>query len=211
MALHGLRSVTIGVPNVPETAAYYSDFGLMPRWRRLVPDDRRRTAATAGLRAGPPPGRDESWRRIPRMTSTASPPAWPGCGCSSELVPGGLSVIEPVTGLTVRVEVAPRIRQAPPPAPRYNAPGRAERIGQRAQPPLLEHAGPATAAWPCRHRQHRLRDRRTDSSSKAWASVSATGSRARRHSCAARPIITTCWSPQRPSTSCTTPHGRSTT
>jgi catechol 2,3-dioxygenase-like lactoylglutathione lyase family enzyme len=28
MSLHGLRSVTIGVPNVEETAAYYAEFGL---------------------------------------------------------------------------------------------------------------------------------------------------------------------------------------
>ena len=30
MSLHGLLSVTIGVPNVDETAAYYTDFGLTP-------------------------------------------------------------------------------------------------------------------------------------------------------------------------------------
>ena len=30
MGLHGLSSVTIGVPNVTETAAYYADFGLTP-------------------------------------------------------------------------------------------------------------------------------------------------------------------------------------
>ena len=30
MSLHSLLSVTIGVPNVPETAAYYTEFGLTP-------------------------------------------------------------------------------------------------------------------------------------------------------------------------------------
>src|ERR1700735_3835570 len=30
MSLHGLLSVTMGVPNVDETAAYYTDFGLAP-------------------------------------------------------------------------------------------------------------------------------------------------------------------------------------
>ena len=30
MTMHGLLSVTIGVPNVTETAAYYTDFGLSP-------------------------------------------------------------------------------------------------------------------------------------------------------------------------------------
>ena len=30
MSLHGLLSVTIGVPNVEETSAYYAEFGLTP-------------------------------------------------------------------------------------------------------------------------------------------------------------------------------------
>ena len=30
MSLHGLLSVTIGVPNVEETSAYYTEFGLAP-------------------------------------------------------------------------------------------------------------------------------------------------------------------------------------
>ena len=30
MALHRLGSVTIGVPNITETASYYQDFGLTP-------------------------------------------------------------------------------------------------------------------------------------------------------------------------------------
>src|SRR5437660_12398657 len=30
MALHRLTSITMGVPNVMETAAYYTDFGLRP-------------------------------------------------------------------------------------------------------------------------------------------------------------------------------------
>src|SRR6202011_3281249 len=43
MALHRLTSVTIGVPNVAETAAYYEEFGLT------------RLADSAGLRADDPP------------------------------------------------------------------------------------------------------------------------------------------------------------
>jgi catechol 2,3-dioxygenase-like lactoylglutathione lyase family enzyme len=31
MALHRLTSVTIGVPNADETAAYYTEFGLTPQ------------------------------------------------------------------------------------------------------------------------------------------------------------------------------------
>ena len=84
---------------------------------------------------GPPPGRGECGcgyqDDLDRIAASLARLCCPG-----DLIPGALSVIEPVTGLAVRVEVAPRIRQAPPPAPRYNAPGRAERIGQRARPLL---------------------------------------------------------------------------
>ena len=71
MSLHGLMSVTIGVPNVDETAVYYTDFGLAPesggwfsttdagRQLRIVPAPTRRlvemrvgAAGTARLGAG---------------------------------------------------------------------------------------------------------------------------------------------------------------
>ena len=54
MSLHGLMSVTIGVPNPGETGAYYGDFGLTPegdgwystadagRQLRIVPAPARR-------------------------------------------------------------------------------------------------------------------------------------------------------------------------
>ena len=54
MSLHGLMSVTIGVPNPGETGAYYGDFGLTPegdgwyaaadagRQLRIVPAPTRR-------------------------------------------------------------------------------------------------------------------------------------------------------------------------
>jgi catechol 2,3-dioxygenase-like lactoylglutathione lyase family enzyme len=87
MSLHGLVSVTIGVPNVDETAAYYTDFGLAPDgggWfsttdagrqlrivpaptRRLVemrvgvdePDDLARRRQPGAPRRLAEPGRDE--------------------------------------------------------------------------------------------------------------------------------------------------------
>ena len=54
MSLHGLLSVTIGVPNAGDTGAYYADFGLTPegdgwfstadagRQLRIVPAPTRR-------------------------------------------------------------------------------------------------------------------------------------------------------------------------
>jgi catechol 2,3-dioxygenase-like lactoylglutathione lyase family enzyme len=134
MSLHGLLSVTMGVPNVDETAAYYTDFGLAPEedgWfstrdagrqlrivyaptRRLVemrigvddPDDLDRVAANLA-RLGFP----HALRRPVRPT---------------------LETAEPVTGTRVRLEVVPRLKQDLVTATPYNGPGRLERQGNRA-------------------------------------------------------------------------------
>jgi hypothetical protein len=63
MSLHGLLSVTIGVPNVEETAAYYAEFGLTPQpagWFSTVDAGR---AAPGRARAHPPPPRTARRRR----------------------------------------------------------------------------------------------------------------------------------------------------
>jgi catechol 2,3-dioxygenase-like lactoylglutathione lyase family enzyme len=131
MSLHGLLSVTIGVPNVADTAAYYAEFGLEPDgdgWfatadagrqlrieyaptRRLLelrigaddPDDLARIAASLG--------------RI---------------GITATVGDTGLRTAEPVTGARVLVETAPRLAQDRIPATPYNGPGRVERPGDRA-------------------------------------------------------------------------------
>jgi len=131
MSLHGLLSVTIGVPNAGETGAYYADFGLTPEgdgWystadagrqlrivsaptRRLVemrvgvddPDDLARTAAS-----------------LERL------------GVPVSLSARSLQAAEPVTGTHVFLDVAPRLQQKPADAGRYNGPGRPERPDSRA-------------------------------------------------------------------------------
>ena len=72
MSPHGLLSVTIGVPNVTETAAYYTEFGLAPeaggwfstqdagRQLQILPAPTRASARPAGgrrRRGRPGPGR----------------------------------------------------------------------------------------------------------------------------------------------------------
>ena len=42
MPLHRLTSITFGVPNVDETAAYYTDFGLTPPATARIRHRRRR-------------------------------------------------------------------------------------------------------------------------------------------------------------------------
>jgi catechol 2,3-dioxygenase-like lactoylglutathione lyase family enzyme len=135
MALHGLRSVTIGVPNVAETASYYTDFGLLPDaggWFRTSDGGRQLQVVFAPVRrlvemVVAADDQDDIERTGAALTRLGWPP---------ELAAGRLAAIEPVTGLTVRVEIAPRIQQTPAPAPRYNAPGRIERTGTRALPLL---------------------------------------------------------------------------
>ena len=68
MSLHGLLSVTIGVPNVEETAAYYAEFGLAPEADGVVQHPRRRPPAPAGVRVHPAadrPSRRSGRRRRP--------------------------------------------------------------------------------------------------------------------------------------------------
>jgi catechol 2,3-dioxygenase-like lactoylglutathione lyase family enzyme len=147
MSLHGLLSVTIGVPNVAETAAYYGEFGLEPRddnWfattdagrqlhieyaptRRLVElrvgvddvDDLARTAASL-TRLG-----------LPARLGTAEPGETAALG-TAVLDTAVLDTVEPVTGMRVRLELTPPTAQDPVPASVYNGPGRFERLGSRA-------------------------------------------------------------------------------
>ncbi|MYU09339.1 dioxygenase [Streptomyces sp. SID8361] len=131
MALHSLTSVTIGVPNTDETAAYYADFGLDP----LLDGWFATRDGGAQLRIVPAPTRRlldlcvgaddiDDLRRIEaalRRMDIAS--AW---------VDGGLTAVEPATGVRVTVRTAPRLSQAPVAPVASNGPGRYDRVGARA-------------------------------------------------------------------------------
>jgi catechol 2,3-dioxygenase-like lactoylglutathione lyase family enzyme len=131
MSLHGLLSVTIGVPNVEETAAYYAEFGLAPeadgwfstldagRQLRLVPAPTRRLI---DLRVGT----DDTDDLARAAASLAR------LGVPADLRQTSLEATEPVTGVRVGLDVAPRTRQDPVPATVYNGPGRLDRQGSRA-------------------------------------------------------------------------------
>ena len=81
MSLHGLLSVTIGVPNTGETGAYYSDFGLTPeadgwystadagRQLRIVPAPDEAAGRDAGRRGRP--GRPRARRGQPGASRRA--------------------------------------------------------------------------------------------------------------------------------------------
>jgi catechol 2,3-dioxygenase-like lactoylglutathione lyase family enzyme len=131
MSLHGLLSVTIGVPNVEETAAYYAEFGLAPAgdgW--LATRD-----AGKQLRILSAPT-----RRLLEMRVGADDPddlarAAAGLarlGISAELRGTSLEATEPVTGVRAVLDVAPRTSQDAVPATPYNGPGRLDRQDSRA-------------------------------------------------------------------------------
>ena len=131
MSLHGLLSVTMGVPNVAQTAAYYADFGLTPeaggwfstrdagRQLQILPAPTRRLL---GLRVGVDDADD-----LARAGASLG-----RLGVPAELRGTQLEATEPVTGVRVGLEVAPRLRQPPVPATVYNGPGRFERPDVRA-------------------------------------------------------------------------------
>src|SRR5207302_1677373 len=131
MPLHRLSSVTIGVPNVAETAAYYTEFGLTPqldgwfgtrdggRQLRIVHAPTRRLVE---LHVGADDSDD-----LARVAD-----ALHRLGIKSARGPHSVTAIEKATGVQATVEVSPRVTQAPARAVVYNGPGRIERTGARA-------------------------------------------------------------------------------
>ena len=147
MPLHRLTSITMGVPNVAETAAYYAEFGLSPeedgwfstrdggRQLRIVPAFTRRLV---DLRIGADDAGDlaRAAARLERL------------GVDVHREPDRISAVEKVTGARAYLEIAARVDQDTVPATRYNGPGRLERSGRapgvlredRVLPRKLGHA-----------------------------------------------------------------------
>lgn len=138
MPLHRLNSLVIGVPNVGETSAYYSDFGLTQddagwfttrdagRQLKIVHAPTRRLIELSM-------GVDDSddLDRIAGRLAKLDIPSWRE----------GTSLVahEPVAGFRAVVRVADRIQQAEEPPTPYNGPGRLERGPGRAPGVLRSH------------------------------------------------------------------------
>jgi len=116
MALHRLTRLTIGVPNLDETAAFYSEFGLIP----LEPTDgdaRRRFATVDGgeqlnlvrrpirqlVEIGIGAGDADDLYRINSALNTID--------VDSEVTNDELHVVEPATGIAVTVSVVGELDQ----------------------------------------------------------------------------------------------------
>ena len=142
MALHRLTSITMGVPNVDETAAYYADFGLQAgdaaesgeswfstrdggRQLRIVSAPTRRLV---DLHVGVDDADD-----LERAASNLG-----RLGIDTERGPNWISAVEKATGARAYLEIAGRLTQDAVPATPYNGPGRTERPGGRAPGILRE-------------------------------------------------------------------------
>src|ERR1700761_8573162 len=134
----------MGVPNVEETAGYYTEFGLTEgpadegsgegrnfstgdggEQLRLVPTPRRRLVE---LRVGAddPDDMERVASSLARLDLTV------------ERTASGVRTFDPGTEVSVVVEVAGRISQKDTPSPPYNTPGHTERPNPRAPGVLRE-------------------------------------------------------------------------
>lgn len=136
MALHRLTAITIGVPNVAETAAYYADFGLTAagqdtfettdggeQLRLVYAPTRRLIELGVGVDDADDLGRVRG--ALARL--------------DLRLGPDG-DVTDPGTHVRVRVTIADRITREAATAPVYNGPGRDYRVDARA--PRVLRAAP---------------------------------------------------------------------
>jgi catechol 2,3-dioxygenase-like lactoylglutathione lyase family enzyme len=141
MPMHRLTSVTIGVPNLAETAEYYTDFGLTPvageghrfatvdggEQLRLVESPRRRMLRL-GIGVDDP---DDLARTARQLEKLGLPVQQDATSVTSE---------DPGSELRVVVEIAGRVTQEPTPWPATNGPGRSDRVDARADGTGREHA-----------------------------------------------------------------------
>jgi catechol 2,3-dioxygenase-like lactoylglutathione lyase family enzyme len=140
MPLHRLTSITVGVPNLEETAAYYTDFGLTPlggnafdtadggKQFKLTRAPQRRLIEI-GIGADNPDDLD----RIERQLHALDLPV-------ERTGHDTLVTEEPIAGFRAVVSVAPQIAQDPAPPTPYNGPGRIDRANRRA--PGIVREGP---------------------------------------------------------------------
>jgi catechol 2,3-dioxygenase-like lactoylglutathione lyase family enzyme len=138
MALHRLTSVSIGVPNVAETAAYYEDFGLTRldnnrfatvdggAQLRLVPSPRRRLVEL-GIGVSDPDDLDAVARRLTKV------------GATVEQTSSAVAAVDPGTAVRAVLTIADPINARPASVIAQNAPGRPDRGTTRAEPILREN------------------------------------------------------------------------
>jgi catechol 2,3-dioxygenase-like lactoylglutathione lyase family enzyme len=140
--MHRLTGITLGVPDVATTAAYYTDFGLTPL-PGDAPGTRRFSTVDGGeqltLRYSPR-------RRLLDLGIGVDDPddldrvaaGLRGLGVEAARSAASVQADDAGTGVRVHVEIAPRIASESGPAPTYNRPGEVTRTGLRADAVLRD-------------------------------------------------------------------------
>src|SRR5271156_1851953 len=140
MSLHGLTSITLGVPDVDTVASYYEDFGL-----RRVGDRPGRGLVFATAEGGEQLVlRPAEQRRLLEIALGADDTDDRGgvaaslrrLGVEFERDAAGLRVRDPNSALQVSLQVSPRITEAAAKQEPTNGPGRPDRPNGRA--PAIE-------------------------------------------------------------------------
>jgi len=154
MALHRLTRITIGVPNVEETAGYYGEFGLTENGAESPAAGAGGPGAAAGERNFSTGDGGEQLRlvatprrRLVELRVGADDPddiervagSLAGLGVTVERTGNGVRTYDPGTEVTVVVEIADRIKQEDTPSPPYNTPGHIARPDTRAPGVLREN------------------------------------------------------------------------
>jgi catechol 2,3-dioxygenase-like lactoylglutathione lyase family enzyme len=150
MPLHRLTSITMGVPDVPRTAAYYKDFGLTAVTDTMTDAVAGTVTATA---AGSKTARFSTVDGGEQLTIAYAPRrrlidlgvgvdhpedvervahALGRLDLDTVRTETSVEAVDPGTRVRVRVEIAPRIEADPTPVPPYNAPGVVVRRNERA-------------------------------------------------------------------------------
>jgi catechol 2,3-dioxygenase-like lactoylglutathione lyase family enzyme len=141
MGLHRLTSITLGVPNVAETASYYENFGLTPVGDGAVPrfatqeggeqlkivHSPLRRLVELGVGVDDPDDLDRVESSLGRLD------------VAGKRDDTSLQVSDPNSNLAVVLEIAPHLVQQPAEQVPYNGPGRPSRPNVRA--PGVEREG----------------------------------------------------------------------
>jgi catechol 2,3-dioxygenase-like lactoylglutathione lyase family enzyme len=145
MPLHRLTQVTMGVPDVTGTAAYYRDFGLT---QSGAEDSRPAPGVVMSTTDGGDQLRivESERRRLLRLGIGVDDPddlervasSLRAFGAEVQVTESGVHAWEPGTRVWVDVTVAGRVQQEPTPPPDYNTPGWTPRTDERAAGILRE-------------------------------------------------------------------------
>lgn len=142
MPLHGLAEITLGVPNVKDTRAFYCDFGLTEStsgtFATLDGGDQLRVTARPFRQlvefvvAADDP---DDVERIRRAATAKGMPV-------TDHDDGGISIVEPIAGIRARVSVRRRITVTPYESPGTNTPGHTARSNDRSPAIVAKGARP---------------------------------------------------------------------